>query len=265
MLILLGVITSRATSGGRRKDRNTSGQRGNNFNRSYRNISVVVVENDVVKPKCQQYTSLHKMLNNFSKVLIVQISFTAVINNGGIGGIRKAPRRIIFTFFDLLCDVRDEKRKQSRGAQIIHPSCPKNFSKFSQLRLFLFVGPAKPLWSLVFVQPLTTAYKYRRFVLTCKTPRRSLQPLHETRRRVNKFYNNCSQGAAHQFSFKHFLKKLGAISIASFSMQVVWIYLSGRRLQNISPVVRFRRSVFIPNVFVQSNRKKTLRTETELF
>ena len=100
MLILLGVITSRATSGGRGKDRNTSGQRGNNFNRSYRNISVVVVENDVVKPKCQQYTSLHEMLSNFSKVLIVQISFTAVINNGGIGGIRKAPRRIIFTFCD---------------------------------------------------------------------------------------------------------------------------------------------------------------------
>ena len=67
------------------------------------------------------------MLNNFSKVLIVQISFTAVINNGGIGGIWKAPRRIIFTFFDLLCDVRDEKRKQSRGAQIILPPCPKKF------------------------------------------------------------------------------------------------------------------------------------------
>ena len=100
MLILLGVITSRATSGGRGKDRNTSGQRGNNSNRSYRNISVVVVENDVIKPKCQQYTSLHEMLSNFSKVLIVQISFAAVINNGGIGGIRKAPRRIIFTFCD---------------------------------------------------------------------------------------------------------------------------------------------------------------------
>ena len=111
MLILLGVIISQATSGGRGKDRNTSGQRGNNFNRSYRNISVVVVENDVVKPKCQQYTSLHEMLSNFSKVLIVQISFTAVINNGGIGDIRKAPRRIIFALCDLLCDVRDEKKE----------------------------------------------------------------------------------------------------------------------------------------------------------
>ena len=48
-----GVTTSRATSGERRKDRNTSGQRGNKFNTSYRDISVVVAENNsVVKPKC---------------------------------------------------------------------------------------------------------------------------------------------------------------------------------------------------------------------
>ena len=51
----------------------------------------------VVKPKCQQETSLNKMLSNFSKVLIAQISFTAVINNGGIekgiGGIRKGIRK----------------------------------------------------------------------------------------------------------------------------------------------------------------------------
>ena len=32
----VGVTTSRATSGGRRKDRNTSGQRRNRFNDSYR-------------------------------------------------------------------------------------------------------------------------------------------------------------------------------------------------------------------------------------
>ena len=51
----------------------------------------------VVKPKCQQETSLNEMLSNFSKVLIAQISFTAVINNGGIekgiGGIRKGIRK----------------------------------------------------------------------------------------------------------------------------------------------------------------------------
>ena len=63
------VTTSRATSGGRRKDRNTSGQRGNKFNTSYRDISVIVAENNsVVKPNYQQYPSLNKMLSNFSKV-----------------------------------------------------------------------------------------------------------------------------------------------------------------------------------------------------
>ena len=49
----MGVTTSRATSGERKKERNTSGQRGNTFNTSCRDISVVVVENKgVVKPKC---------------------------------------------------------------------------------------------------------------------------------------------------------------------------------------------------------------------
>ena len=58
----VGVTTSRATSGAGRNDRNTSGQRKNNFNTSYRDISVVVSEsNSVVKPKCELYTSLNKM------------------------------------------------------------------------------------------------------------------------------------------------------------------------------------------------------------
>ena len=86
LIVEAGVTTSRATSGGRRKDRNTSGQRGNKSNNSYRDISVIVVENNsVVKTNYQQYTSLNKMLSNFSKVLMAHISFTAVINNGGIG------------------------------------------------------------------------------------------------------------------------------------------------------------------------------------
>ena len=93
-----GVTTSRATSGERKKDRNTSGQRGNKFNNSYRDISVIVAENNsVVKPKYQQYTSLNKMLSNFSKVLMAHISFTAVLNNRGIGkgigGIRKETKK----------------------------------------------------------------------------------------------------------------------------------------------------------------------------
>ena len=87
-----------ATSGGRIKDRNTSGQRGNKFNSSYIDTSVIVaVNNSVVEPKYQQYSSLNKMLSNFSKVLMAHISFTAVINNGGIGkgigGIRKGTKK----------------------------------------------------------------------------------------------------------------------------------------------------------------------------
>ena len=50
------------------------------------------------------------MFNNFSKVLIVDISYTALINNEGISGIREAPKRIKFTFSNLLRDVRDEKK-----------------------------------------------------------------------------------------------------------------------------------------------------------
>ena len=95
---LKGVTTSRATSGGWRKDRNTSGQRGNKFSTSYRDISAIVTENNsVVKPKYQHYTLLNKMLSNFSKVLMAHISFTAVINNRGIGkgidGIRKGTKK----------------------------------------------------------------------------------------------------------------------------------------------------------------------------
>ena len=96
--IVSGVTTSRATSGDRKNDPNTSGQRWNNFHTSYIDRSFVVSGNNrVVKPKCKQFTSLNKMLSN-SKVLIVHISFTALINNEGIGGIRKVPRRIKCTF-----------------------------------------------------------------------------------------------------------------------------------------------------------------------
>ena len=66
-------------------------------------------------------------------------------------------------------------------------------------------------------------------MLDCKTPRRSLRQLKETRRRIKKFYNYRSQSATHQFSFKDFSFKFGLIAVVSFSMQVVWIYLSQRR------------------------------------
>ena len=50
--MLKRVTTSRARSGGRKNDRNTNGQRGNNLNTSYKDISVVVVEdNSVCKAK----------------------------------------------------------------------------------------------------------------------------------------------------------------------------------------------------------------------
>ena len=96
--ILEGVTTSRATIGDRRKDQNTSGQWENKFINSYRDISVIVAENNsVVMPKYQQYTSLNKMVSNSSKVFMAHISFTAVINNGGIGkgigGIRKGTKK----------------------------------------------------------------------------------------------------------------------------------------------------------------------------
>ena len=118
----------------------------------------------------------------------------------------KAPRRIIFTFCNLL---RDEKRKPKPWSpnEFSHLT-PKPFSNFLQLLLFLFVGPAKPLWSLVLVWPLTMAYKYRCLELNCKAPRRSLRQLDETRRRIKKFCNYRSQSAAHQSSFKDFFKNL---------------------------------------------------------
>ena len=48
-----GVTTSQAMSGERRKDQNRSGQQGNNFNTSYRDISVVAAENNSLgKLKC---------------------------------------------------------------------------------------------------------------------------------------------------------------------------------------------------------------------
>ena len=65
---------------------------------------------------------------------------------------RKAPRRIIFTFCNLLRDVRGKKKKTKTVVpKLILPPYPKKFSKILQLLLFLFVGPAKPLWSLALV------------------------------------------------------------------------------------------------------------------
>ena len=71
---------------GKKKRLKNEWSAANKFNTSYRDISVIVAENNsVVKPKYEQYTSLNKMLSNFSKVLMAHISFNAVINNEGIG------------------------------------------------------------------------------------------------------------------------------------------------------------------------------------
>ena len=74
------------------------------------------------------------MLSNFSKVLIIHISYTALIHNEGISGIREVPRRIKFTFYNLLRDVHDEKRSTMiSGCQ----KCQSNLARtwFSQSSL----------------------------------------------------------------------------------------------------------------------------------
>ena len=119
------------------------------------------------------------------------------------------------------------------------PTLPQKIFKFSATSPVPIRRSAKPLWSLAPVQPLTMAYKYRCLVLNCKTPRRSLRQLKETRRRIKKFYNYRSQSAAHQFSFKDFSFKFGLIAVVSFSMQVVWIYLSQRRGGTETPTQHF--------------------------
>ena len=54
------IITSWTTSGGWRKDRNTSGQRRNKFSTSYRDISVIVGENNsVVRPNISSIRLCH--------------------------------------------------------------------------------------------------------------------------------------------------------------------------------------------------------------
>ena len=60
----------------------------------------------------------------------------------------RASRRIIFTFFNLQRNVRGEKRKPKPWHPNNSPTLPQKMLNFSQLRLFLLVGLAKPLWSL---------------------------------------------------------------------------------------------------------------------
>ena len=128
-----GVTTSRATSGGRRKDQNTSGQRGNKVNNSYRDISVTVAENNsVVMPKYQQYTSLNKMLSNFSKVFMAHISFYCSNKQWRH---RKRHRwhperhqEELYLRFVTCCVTK--KENQNRGPQMNSPTLPQKIFKF---------------------------------------------------------------------------------------------------------------------------------------
>ena len=85
----MGVVTSKVTSREEEKTeiRVVSGK-------TYKDQRKTMI---VVKTKYQQYTSLNEMLSKFSKVMMAHISFTAVINNGGIGkaigGIRKGTKK----------------------------------------------------------------------------------------------------------------------------------------------------------------------------
>ena len=104
-------------------------------------------------------------------------------------------------------------------------------------------------------------------MLNCKTPRRSLRQLKETRRRIKKFYNYRSQSAAHPFSFKFFFFKFGAIAVVSFSMQVVWIYLSQRRGGGDSDLPFASKVKFSSRVHLldKIGKKKHFERKTELF
>ena len=63
----------------------------------------------------------------------------------------RASRRIIFTFFNLQRNVRGEKRKPKPWHPNNSPTFPQKMLNFLQLRLFLLVGLAQPLWSLATV------------------------------------------------------------------------------------------------------------------
>ena len=149
-----GVTTSRATNWGRRKDQNTSDQRGNKFNTSYRDISVIVAENNsVVTPKYQQYTSLNKMLSNFSKVFMAHISFYCSNKQWRH---RKRHRwhperhqeELYLRFVTCCVTCVTKKENQNRGSRMNSPTLPQKIFKFFATVPVHIVSPANPLWSL---------------------------------------------------------------------------------------------------------------------
>ena len=90
---------------------------------------------------------------------------------------------------------------------------------------FMVIGP---------VQPLTIAYKYRRLVLLVKLPEEVYDSQTKRVGEQRSFTTTVRRVLLTSLVLNTILKKLVAIAEASFSMQVVWIYLSLRRLHNIS-------------------------------
>ena len=133
-----GVTTSRATNWGRIKDQNTSGQRGNKFNTSNRDISVIVAENNsVVTPKYQQCTSLNKMLSNFSKVFMAYMFYCCNKQWRHRKRHRWHPERhqeelyLRFVTCCVTCVTKKKKPKPWSPDEFSHLA-PKNFQIFSQ-------------------------------------------------------------------------------------------------------------------------------------
>ena len=130
-----GVTTSRATNWGRRKDQNTSGQRGNKFNTSNRDISVIVAENNsVVTPKYQQYTSLNKMLSNFSKVFMAYMFYCCNKQWRHRKRHRWHPERhqeeLYLRFVTCCVTCVTKKENQNRGSRMNSLTLPQKIFKF---------------------------------------------------------------------------------------------------------------------------------------
>ena len=92
------------------------------------------------------------MLSNISKVLIAHISFTTVINNGGIGkgigGTQKGTKKNYITFCNLLVAFVTKKRKPKPWPPNNSPTLPQKMFKFFATSPVPFVSLAKRLWSL---------------------------------------------------------------------------------------------------------------------
>ena len=128
-------ITTRATSGRRRNDRNTSGQRGNNVNTSYRDISI---------EKWWKWCCKAEMsTGNFAKWNVKQFFKSVDCTNifyccnkqwRHWKGYRWHPEghqeESYLRFVTYSVTSVAKKENQNRGPQIILPPCPQKMFKF---------------------------------------------------------------------------------------------------------------------------------------